>query len=385
MRKLICIALLALTAGLVGASEQQFEVWKDSFNLPLMIAKTAGSGSVNFLVLQNATTGNGPTFAADGSDANISPVFKAKGTGVPVLQDGSGNPVLSFVKTASAVNQATISNAATGNGVAAITNVARSTTTVTVTAANSFVVGQYVNVQAVTNNGTTTQAANINGVWKVATASPTQFTYTDSISGTIASGADTGTVTPLFASGPAVTATGTDSNVGLMLITKGTGTVKETLGGSTAVCGLMGMASSQTTVGGVLCTAGSTDDTLFAFTLPANTLINVGDFCRVTCYGLGSASAGTFKTFFGGTAFCTDGGVTSATPVRQVITVVKTGASTQMVYNDDNYHGTTANIARAAPTTAAIVDTADIPILFTANSGAATEKGFGMIVEVGHQ
>lgn len=81
MRKLICIALLALTAGLVGASEQQFEVWKDSFNLPLMIAKTAGSGSVNFLVLSNATTTNAPGLKPDGSDANISLNLQSKGTG----------------------------------------------------------------------------------------------------------------------------------------------------------------------------------------------------------------------------------------------------------------------------------------------------------------
>lgn len=389
MRKLCSIlVLLTLAVSQAFASDVKIDGIIDNQNKPIW-SFLPGTAAVNFCTLTTGNTGVNPIIAAESTaDANVSLALRGKGTGGVTLQDSSGNSLLTTVKVASAVDNLQVTNAATGNGIATLTNAARATTTVTLTtaAAHGYIVGQYVQVIAVTNDGHTTQAANINGIWQIATVpTTTTFTYTDSISGTIASAAETGTVIPMNSYGPLVTAVGTDSNIGNNIISKGTGTLKATLGGSNTVAPLVAVACSQWNVSGVLCTASSTDDTLFAYTLPANSLKNVGDYVRVTNHGLGSASAGTFKSWFGGTAFVSDGGVTSATPVRQQFTVVKTGASTQIVFTDDNYHGTTANIARAAPTTAAITDTADIQILFTANSGAATEKGFGMIVEFGHQ
>ena len=157
------------------------------------------------------------------------------------------------------------------------------------------------------------------------------------------------------------------------------------VGGSTSFAGGETIASIQVSAAGVACTAGSTDDTLFTYSLPANALKNVGDYVKVYAWGTGVATASTNKLWFGGTAFVSDGGVTSATPIIQKMTIIKTAASTQIVMTDDNYHGTTANIARVIPTTAAITDTSAIVIKSTANSAAATTLGNGLLVVVGHQ
>ncbi len=157
------------------------------------------------------------------------------------------------------------------------------------------------------------------------------------------------------------------------------------VGGSTSFAGVETIANIQVSASGIACTAGSTDDTLFTFSLPANSLKNVGDYVKCEWQGTGVATAETAKFWFGGTAFISDGGVTSASPIIQKMTIVKTGSNTQMVFTDDNYHGTTANIARVVPTAAAITDTAAIIIKCTANSAAATTLGNMMLIKVGHQ
>lgn len=297
---LAMVTVLLQLASPAQASDRQFEQWHDPFDLTYIAGKTAGAAAVNFWVVGNALTGTGPLLQAEGSDANISPIIKGKGTGTPILQDGSGASLLTTVKTTTAVNNVQLTNSATGNA-------------------------------------------------------------------------------------PDVAAVGTDSNVSLTFTPKGTGSVKAQLGGSTSYGGVVAIASMQVSATGVACTAGSTDDTLFTYTLPANTLKNVGDYVQISAWGTGVATASTSKIFFGGTAFVTDGGVTSASPIVQKITVVKTAANTQIVFTDDNYHGTTANIARVVPTTAAITDTSAIIIKSTANSGAATTLGNGLLVVVGHQ
>jgi hypothetical protein len=102
-------------------------------NEQLLFSTTASA--VNEITFKNAATGNGPQVQATGDDANIDISLVPKGTGVIQISanldtngnditiddthgvvDENGNEQLSFSTTASAVNEVTIKNAATGNG-----------------------------------------------------------------------------------------------------------------------------------------------------------------------------------------------------------------------------------------------------------------------------
>lgn len=108
-----------------------------------LINVTATASAVNEITLANAATGNAPTITASGDDTNISLSLNAKGSGtvnvgsVPVVTttgtqtltnktltspaigtsmlDTNGNELLAVTATASAVNEITLANAATGN------------------------------------------------------------------------------------------------------------------------------------------------------------------------------------------------------------------------------------------------------------------------------
>jgi len=96
-----------------------------------VIKTPATASAVNEITVTNAATGNGVSIAATGGDTNIGVTLAGKGTGAvtlgqatstgvtlaadqPVL-DSSSNEYIKFSKTASAVNEVTITNAATGN------------------------------------------------------------------------------------------------------------------------------------------------------------------------------------------------------------------------------------------------------------------------------
>ena len=102
-------------------------------NEQLLFSTTASA--VNEITLKNAATGNGPQIQATGDDTNIDLLLVPKGSGVVQVSsdldtngnditiddthgiiDENGNEQLSFSTTASAVNEVTIKNAATGNG-----------------------------------------------------------------------------------------------------------------------------------------------------------------------------------------------------------------------------------------------------------------------------
>lgn len=81
--------------------------------------KIAATGSaVNEVTITNAATGNRPRVGATGDDTNIGLALRPKGTGAGasvILEDGNGNEVLiAGIATASAVNEITVTNAATG-------------------------------------------------------------------------------------------------------------------------------------------------------------------------------------------------------------------------------------------------------------------------------
>ena len=88
------------------------------------------TSAVNFTRLANAAAGSGLVLSAQGDDTNIPYSLTGKGTGAVILgqatstdvrlaadqpiADSSGNELVKFVKTTSAVNEITIANAATG-------------------------------------------------------------------------------------------------------------------------------------------------------------------------------------------------------------------------------------------------------------------------------
>lgn len=82
----------------------------------LLFGTTASA--VNEVTITNAATGNRPRIAPTGGDTDIGLALRPKGTGSGasvVLEDGNGNEVLICgAATASAVNEVTVTNAATG-------------------------------------------------------------------------------------------------------------------------------------------------------------------------------------------------------------------------------------------------------------------------------
>jgi hypothetical protein len=95
-----------------------------------MLKLAAVASAVNEATITNAATGNGPSIAATG-ETNVPITLSGKGTGAVILgqatstdvrlaadqpiADSGGNELLKFGKTASAVNEVTVTNAATGN------------------------------------------------------------------------------------------------------------------------------------------------------------------------------------------------------------------------------------------------------------------------------
>lgn len=86
-----------------------------SANEYLKWSKTASA--VNEFTVANAATAGRPTLSVTGGDTDIGATLKAKGAGTTIIADGSGNEVIiAGAATSSAVNEITITNAATGTG-----------------------------------------------------------------------------------------------------------------------------------------------------------------------------------------------------------------------------------------------------------------------------
>ena len=100
---------------IVGAVNATSDLIADA-NQNELVDFTATGSAVNHVGITNAATGNGPTIEAKGDDTNIDLDIKPKGQGAILLKDGYGNELINTSRTASAVNQITVGNAATGNG-----------------------------------------------------------------------------------------------------------------------------------------------------------------------------------------------------------------------------------------------------------------------------
>ena len=100
---------------IVGAVNATSDLIADA-NQNELVDFTATGSAVNHVGITNAATGNGPTIEAKGDDSNVDLNVKPKGTGAILLKDGDGNELVKTSRTASAVNEVTVANAATGNG-----------------------------------------------------------------------------------------------------------------------------------------------------------------------------------------------------------------------------------------------------------------------------
>lgn len=83
---------------------------------------SATASAVNHVDVTNAATGSSPQISAVGEDTDIDLVLAAKGAGAlqlaadESLLDSNGNELLKVSATATAVNEVTLTNAATGDG-----------------------------------------------------------------------------------------------------------------------------------------------------------------------------------------------------------------------------------------------------------------------------
>lgn len=88
---------------------------RDANNNELIELDTVAS-AVNFISIDNAATGDGPTISAKGDDTNVPFYLTSKGTGsVTIYSGASGREILVMNDTASAVNHVDITPAATGS------------------------------------------------------------------------------------------------------------------------------------------------------------------------------------------------------------------------------------------------------------------------------
>lgn len=176
------------------------------------------ASSVNYIQFNANATTQPPAIQAVGTDANISLIISAKGTGNTVLATGSASITgISVSHTASGVNYFTAIPATTGNDVSF--GAAGSDTNVTLTLRSKGT----GSVQIRTNGGNNTAAQFLD------VASSVNFVTIQ------------GSAT---AQDPRISAAGSDTNVSLVLTSKGTGWVKINSGGASRTLGQFKDATS---------------------------------------------------------------------------------------------------------------------------------------------
>jgi hypothetical protein len=224
-----------------------------------LIAVTATASAVNEITVANAATAGKPTISATGGDANITLNLVSKGTGTvqvggvdvvtttgtqtltnktlttpkigTSIDDTNGNELIKFSPTASAVNEITLANAATLGKptITATGSDADISLNLVPKGAGKIQVGglevvalsgsqtltdKTLSSPAITTPAITTGLNDANGLgWIAVTAAASAVNYV-----TVANAATAGT--------PSITATGSDANINLNLVPKGTGKVQ---------------------------------------------------------------------------------------------------------------------------------------------------------------
>lgn len=140
------------------------------------------------------------------------------------------------------------------------------------------------------------------------------------------------------------------------------------------VYGATSAANSQLSVAGVGNGADTTEDTLFTYNLPANTLKNVGQSVDIYAWGSVAATSATktVRVYFGAQLITFTYTTTQTGNWRTRLRVVKQAASVQLIMGEGDSAGATITRVLANITNGAEVDTAAIVIKVTGQSTAAT-------------
>jgi hypothetical protein len=193
-----------------------------------LIKFTKVSSAVNEVNVSNNSAGNDPIIAVTGNDTNIGLVINQKAaapitlgttscTGVKLgvdqpIMDSSGNEQIKFVKTSSAVNEITVTNAATGNA-PSIKSTGETNVGLTLAGkgTGAVAIGQAtsVGVDLVADQPIRDSVGNELIKFVKTTDAVNEVTITNNATG----------------SAPSVTATGGDTNIEISVAGKGTGSV----------------------------------------------------------------------------------------------------------------------------------------------------------------
>lgn len=213
-----------------------------------LIKFSKAATAVNEVTVGNAATGSGPSLTATGGDTNIPITLAGKGTGHILLgqatstdvrlvadqpiADSSGNEFIKFTKTATAVNEITVTNQATGSGpsITATGGDANIPITLAGKGTGHLLLGQATStdIRLVADQPIADSSGNeLIKFVKTATA-VNEITVTNQAA----------------ASAPSLSATGGDTNIGLSLLGKGTGLV--TVGSTGTAAATAGAATSNT-------------------------------------------------------------------------------------------------------------------------------------------
>jgi hypothetical protein len=216
------------------------------------------ASAVNYLDISNAATGSPPVLLPAGTDANISLHLRSKGTGDVRFMPG-GTTTLACYQATSAVNFVGITPAATGGAVSIAAQGTDANVPVNIQSRGTGALNFFTNSAQQFRIANTTSAVN----------------YVD------VSGGATGT-------GPTISSTGSDANVRLDVVSKGTGTIRLRPGNNaaleitpatsavnyvnitnaaTTVAPSISVAGSDTNVGLALTTKGTGDITFKGYAL----------------------------------------------------------------------------------------------------------------------
>jgi hypothetical protein len=147
--------------------------------------------------------------------------------------------------------------------------------------------------------------------------------------------------------------------------------------------GVMGTKNVQFVQSGT--GADTTEDTLYTYSIPANTLATNGQSLRITCFGnvTNDANAKTVKLYFGATSYSVSVTTSTANAWRAEFLVVRSGASATQIYQSAVQGATPIASAFTADATDAL--NAAVVTKCTGTNAAAVANditGQGFIVEI---
>jgi hypothetical protein len=177
-----------------------------------VIKLAAVASAVNEITVTNAATGTSPSISASGDDSNVGLDIKTKGTGSLRLLDGSSNELIKLATTTNAVNEVTVTNAATGNA---------PSVAATGDDTNIGIIVKGKGTGAVRLGQATSTDVRLEADQPIADSSGNEYLKFSKTASAVNELTVTNAAT---ATNPSLSATGGDTNVGIDLQAKGTGT-----------------------------------------------------------------------------------------------------------------------------------------------------------------